>query len=34
MDDIFKAIMADQDNQSYTEKGIEPLYAALGRLVF
>ncbi|AGM99241.1 uracil-DNA glycosylase family protein [Streptococcus iniae] len=28
MDDIFKAIMADQDNQSYTEKGIEPLYAA------
>ncbi len=28
MDDLTTAIMADEDNRYYTERGIEPLYAA------
>ncbi|WP_346962595.1 uracil-DNA glycosylase family protein, partial [Streptococcus sp. DD11] len=28
LEDITKAIMADPQNQAYTEKGIEPLFAA------
>lgn len=28
MDDLTTAIMADEDNRYYTERSIEPLYAA------